>query len=145
MSAAPVDCLLRSHPVHAGAVVLTAAASSAAMFLTRLPPVACLALSILLLLAVWAELREHAWRTGPRAARRVRVDSFGWWLHAADGTHWGPARPVAGRVWTGGVMLVLRDARGARRRLLVLRGALSADDLRRLRVRALALLGGRDG
>jgi len=143
MSATPVDATLAPCSAHAGVILLAAGCACAGLLSSRLPLAACAALSLVLALLAWRELREHAWRDARRAVRRVSVDAAGWWLHAPGGLAWGPAWPVAGRVWEPAVLLVLRDAVGARRRLLVGRGALSGEDLRRLRVRAMTDLGER--
>ena len=145
MSAAPVDCRLQPCDVHATLVLLVAGGAGVAATVSRLPLVLCAALWLTLLLLAWRELCEHAWRDGRRAARRLRADAHGWWLYASHGEVFGPATPVAGRIWTSGLVLILRDAAGARRRLLVGPGALRGDALRRLRVHALADLQGGSG
>ena len=145
MSTAPVDCRLAPSDAYAWTVLLVTGFACVAVLLSRLPLAPCVALCLVLASLASRELAEHAWRRGRRAVRRVRADAAGWWLHDPHGRVFGPARAVAGRIWAGGLLLILRDAQGARRRLLLGPGALAAGELRRVRVRASADLRGGAG
>jgi hypothetical protein len=140
MSDAPTDCTVGPSHRYALLCTLLHVGAALALLMTRLDPLLLGVLAVLLTRCAWRELCRNAWRTTPDAVRRVRVDARGWWLAHAGGAESGPLRVEASRVWSFGVLLVLRGAGRRRMTVLVPADAAPAQALRRLRVAARAAL-----
>jgi hypothetical protein len=97
---------------------------------------------MLIALAWYRDLAAVAWRHTHDAVVLVEVREGRWRLLRRTGQSFGPAVLEAYRGAAAGVLLVLRDGNGARARVLVPADALSAADLRRIRVHAHTALAG---
>jgi hypothetical protein len=102
--------------------------------------------SVLLLILIgvaWRrDLAAVAWRRARDAVVLIEVREDSWCLLHRTAAPFGPAVLEAYRGAAAGVLLVLRDGNGARERVLVPADALSASDLRRIRVHAHTALTG---
>ena len=120
--------------IGAGAVAVAPLARVSALF----------SVLVLMLIAVaWRrDLAAVAWRRTRDAVVLVEVREDRWRLLRRAAPPFGPAVLEAYRGAAAGVLLVLRDGNGARARVVVPADALSAADLRRIRVYAHAALAG---
>ena len=110
------------------------AAALLAIPLAHIAPVLTPVAMIVIGIALWRDLRCVAWRDTPDAVVALEFRAQCWLPHHRDGRTRDCMVLETFRASAAGVLLVLRDERGARERIVVPCDALATDDLRRLRV-----------